>query len=480
MSYDKESGIYTGYIYCITNTINGKQYVGQTSRTIMLRWKQHKNCAAGKQDNQYLHNAMRTYGIENFKVEEISRVTSDLLSKLHCLLDLEESKLISIYNSIVPNGYNITSGGDVNPTIVTCKPVLQLDYQYNVMNEFQSISEASQKTGLGYDIISCSCKKYRILSKYGCIYCFKNNFDYIVENKPFSTSCISTNKKRKTIVQYDLGGEILYKYNSVADAVIGCGLKSSDGIYDVLNGKRAMAGGYLWSYEGHLPKKYEKPVRNVNKNRKKNSYSKKIPICMYSKSGDFIRRYDSYKDTEKDGFNKKTVYECCKHHLNQTGGYVFEYEGISPRTGIKRKRIESNYSPVLQYDLAGNFISKYESIKEASKISNGCESRISSCCRGQSHSSGGYLWRYATKNDSDKMSISPYVKKSRKSFEIYIVDLNGNIISKFSNTGEAIKYTKLSKGTFYRCLNGERTYKPGIFIKRERDIDICDELSKCS
>jgi len=469
MSYDKESGIYTGYIYCITNTINGKQYVGQTSRNIMLRWKQHKNCAAGKQDNQYLHNAMRTYGIENFKVEEISRVTSDLLSKLHCLLDLEESKLISIYNSIVPNGYNITSGGDVNPTIVTCKPVLQLDYQYNVMNEFQSISEASQKTGLGYDIISCSCKKYRILSKYGCIYCFKNNFDYVVENKPFITSCISTNKKRKIIVQYDLGGEILYKYNSVADAAMGCGLKSSDGIYDVLNGKRAVSGGYLWSYEGHLPKKYEKPVRNVKKNRKRNAYSKKIPICMYSKSGEFIRKYDSYKDAEKDGFNKKTVYECCKHHLNQTGGYVFEYEGISPRTNISRKAPYKNFRSVAQYDLNGNLIRIYESIKIASELTNEPAGSISSCCQRKCKKCNKYIWRYVDE-DKPKHNLSPIV----------LIDSQNNIVNKFNTIKDVIKFTGLSKCAIYDCLNGNRKYNDNIVIRREKDVDRVNELSECS
>lgn len=34
MSFNKDTGMYEGYIYLITNKVNGKGYIGQTNRTV--------------------------------------------------------------------------------------------------------------------------------------------------------------------------------------------------------------------------------------------------------------------------------------------------------------------------------------------------------------------------------------------------------------------------------------------------------------
>lgn len=70
-------------IYKITNTINGKIYIGQ-SINIRRRWNQEKRCAFNQNDtayNQLLSKAFRKYGIENFTFEVIEELSASALNE---------------------------------------------------------------------------------------------------------------------------------------------------------------------------------------------------------------------------------------------------------------------------------------------------------------------------------------------------------------------------------------------------------------
>jgi group I intron endonuclease len=83
-------------IYLITNTIDGKRYIGKTTKSLEDRWYQHcKNAEYGH--NSYLYKAIRKHGAESFKVE-----------KLCDGLDEEEVLMIETYSP----EYNMTRGGD--------------------------------------------------------------------------------------------------------------------------------------------------------------------------------------------------------------------------------------------------------------------------------------------------------------------------------------------------------------------------------
>lgn len=98
-----------GYIYKFQNKINGKCYIGQTTRPINERVWQHLK-GAQKRNKVYFHNALNKYGIENFEITVLHTVdapTSELLVyKLNVLEVTEIEKHNSFYN-----GYNSTTGG---------------------------------------------------------------------------------------------------------------------------------------------------------------------------------------------------------------------------------------------------------------------------------------------------------------------------------------------------------------------------------
>ena len=96
----------TSGIYCITNLINNKKYIGQ-SIYIENRWHYHKS-SCHWQDNKPLYRAFQKYGLENFKFEIIEELPPD-----RAILNEREKYWIQYYQSTVhQQGYNLTKGGD--------------------------------------------------------------------------------------------------------------------------------------------------------------------------------------------------------------------------------------------------------------------------------------------------------------------------------------------------------------------------------
>lgn len=98
------------YIYKITNLVNGKEYIGQTSLSIQERFKQHIHDAnKGYYNHRPLYNAFNKYGIENFIVEELEECNTEEVNQ-------KEIEYINKFDTY-SNGYNATLGGEGTVTI---------------------------------------------------------------------------------------------------------------------------------------------------------------------------------------------------------------------------------------------------------------------------------------------------------------------------------------------------------------------------
>jgi group I intron endonuclease len=92
-------------IYLIKNRITGKEYVGQTIRSLSERWREHCRPSKSKKCTE-LHNAITKHGREAFVVSVLAE--TDSLDELN----RSEAHHIEGRNTITPFGYNLTTGGE--------------------------------------------------------------------------------------------------------------------------------------------------------------------------------------------------------------------------------------------------------------------------------------------------------------------------------------------------------------------------------
>lgn len=175
-------------IYKIINKINNKIYIGQ-SIDIIKRWYVH----IGTKSNSIIHKAIEKYGKDKFTFEVIEECDFEKLNE-------REIYWISFYDSFV-KGYNLTIGGDgckdreitqehknkiseklknrifseehkrklseskknqseetrIKNSKSKQKKVCQMDSNDTVINTYDSITEASEKTGINRRSISSVC-----------------------------------------------------------------------------------------------------------------------------------------------------------------------------------------------------------------------------------------------------------------------------------------------------------------------------------
>lgn len=94
-------------IYKIENSINGKIYVGLTTKSLSNRIAGHI-----AENKSYVQKALNKYGIQSFRIAVIDSAES------REVLCEKEKYWIQHYDCKAPNGYNLTDGGDglINPS----------------------------------------------------------------------------------------------------------------------------------------------------------------------------------------------------------------------------------------------------------------------------------------------------------------------------------------------------------------------------
>lgn len=137
-------------VYIATNRINGKRYIGITTKTIAERMTRHFAQAKGNRKARF-SVAIRKYGRDAFSWHELCRVETWHDAK---------AKEIELIATLMPE-YNVTTGGDGAPGIVAWnrKPVICL----NDGLVFHSGNAAVEYYKLHKGDVSVSCSRLSIV-----------------------------------------------------------------------------------------------------------------------------------------------------------------------------------------------------------------------------------------------------------------------------------------------------------------------------
>lgn len=245
-------------IYKITNQKNGMVYIG-SSIEVERRWRQHKEASINEKDHHYnypLMIAFREFGIANFTFEVI-----DTLPDHQAMIKAEHDWIVK-ENCVVPNGYNQTHQTDsplLDPAIAKKmsdtkrakygKRVCEIDENKTILEIWDSLAEAGEKTGLDRFKISDVCNGKRLTTG-NRVFRFLDEADNILipVEKVNQVQANRITKASKKVVKMTLEGEILQVYDSIALAAADTGCDSS-AISKVCRGQRNKCGGFKWEFQ---------------------------------------------------------------------------------------------------------------------------------------------------------------------------------------------------------------------------------------
>jgi len=298
-----------GYIYKITNKATRKEYIGQTI-DLDERWYQHKykkrsNC-------RYLKNAINKYGIEQFSF------------KLMCVcfdedMDVYEQQYMEVYNTLVPDGYNLRKGGNGGKHHEETKQKISLALKGRCTYDVHPFT-GKHHTDKTKDLISKKLKE-RFATDEG------------------RKAKLETVKKR-AVVQFDTDGNIIQKFSSLREAGSYLNVNHSQ-VSMVCSGKRKTVKGFVMKYADDAESVFHKMTHNTKdpKQNVSNTVSMQTtknpklrvtrPVIQFDMNGVIVTRFASCKEAAmKLEVSHAAVTMACRGKRKTLKGYMFKYENV--------------------------------------------------------------------------------------------------------------------------------------------------------
>lgn len=213
--------------------------------------------------------------------------------------------------------------------------------------------------------------------------------------------------------------------------------------------------------------------------KKKISEAGKIPVLQYTKSMEFVRKWNSIMEASAEiDVSTSCISACCRENISSAGGFVWRYEHPELIGNPKGHTNPDTYKPVDQYSNDGEFIATYIHITEASEKTGIDSSTITKCCKGEQRKTGGFLWRYHGE-ELAKEHIEWCNGTGREDARISIAQYstNGELIKIWESTNAITKELGFSNSAIIRCCKNEQKLSYN-FIWRYADEELTEEHIK--
>lgn len=243
------------YVYCITNKINNKKYVGKMSKSV-------KDSKSYMGSGKLIKKAIKKYGRENF----VKEILEENVAKEE--LSLREMFWIQKLNTKLPNGYNLTDGGD--GSIGLKRSQAQIEKHRKAMIGKKASEETKKKMSIsakGKKISSeqidklkkaltgrklsddhkrklSEAKRGRTLSESQKLLISKKHTGKITPEETKIKMSLA-NKHKVEVQQLSLDGQVISTYESITDAIRKTGATRSS-LFRCLIGERKTHKGYIW------------------------------------------------------------------------------------------------------------------------------------------------------------------------------------------------------------------------------------------
>ena len=301
----------TWCVYMHTNKINGKKYIGITSKRPNQRWRNGK----GYEPGQYFYNAIMKYGWDSFSHDILFSGLSEEDAKQ------KEIQLISEYNTTCElYGYNLTRGGDG-----ALGRTMSDDTKKKIgnANRGNKLSHESRKRISESLLGNTRAKGHRHTEDVK-----KKISDSLVGNtnaKGFKHTEETRSKMSKSHIGIEFSES---RRKKISDANRGRVMsdETKRKISESKTGKTHK--GCVMSDSAKNKMSMSKKELFLNEPWRADEISKrnKIKVDKLSTSGDFICTYDSALDASIDcGVDNSSIAKACKGKVKTAGGYMWRY-----------------------------------------------------------------------------------------------------------------------------------------------------------